>query len=262
VTISLNGGSGNPTPTGSVTLAGGGYTSKAATLSSGSATIAIPAGSLAVGTDTMTASYTGDATYGAITGAVTVTVAQAINGAGFTVSGTPVTVTAGATTANTSTITVTPVGSFIGNVALTAAVTSSPANAQDPPVLSFASTSELSMTYTTAATTTLIVSTTAGTNTAQISPKRPGFPWYPAGGASLACILLFSLPVRRRSWQRMLGMFVFLAFLAGGVLSCSSSITFTGAAKSNGTTPGTYTVTLTGVAGSTIETNTVAVTVE
>jgi len=262
VTISLNGGSGNPTPTGSVTLAGGGYTSKAATLSSGSATIAIPAGSLAVGTDTMTASYTGDATYGAITGAVTVTVAQAINGAGFTVSGTPVTVTAGATTANTSTITVTPVGSFIGNVALTAAVTSSPANAQDPPVLSFASASELSMTYTTAATTTLIVSTTAGTNTAQISPKRPGFPWYPAGGASLACILLFSLPVRRRSWQRMLGMFVFLAFLAGGVLSCSSSITFTGAAKSNGTTPGTYTVTLTGVAGSTIETNTVAVTVE
>jgi hypothetical protein len=262
VTISLNGGTGNPTPTGSVTLAGGGYTSKATTLASGSAKIAVPAGSLAVGTDMVTASYTGDSTYEATTGAVTVTVEKALNAAGFTVSGTPVTVAAGATTANTSTITVTPVGSFIGSVALTAVVTSNPANAQYPPVLSFASSNELSMTYTTAATATLIVSTTAGTNTAEISPKSPGFPWYPAGGASLACILLFTLPARRRSWQRMLGMFVFLAFLAGGAVSCGSSITSTGVTKTTGTTPGVYTVTLTGVAGSTTETNTVLVTVE
>jgi hypothetical protein len=72
--------SGNPTPTGSVTVSGGGYTSTAATLSGGSATINIPAGSLAAGSDTLTASYSPDAnsssTYNGATGvssAVTVT---------------------------------------------------------------------------------------------------------------------------------------------------------------------------------------------
>ena len=61
VTVAVSGGSGNPTPTGSVTLSSGTYTSTAATLSSGSAQITIPAGSLAVGTYTLTASYTPDA---------------------------------------------------------------------------------------------------------------------------------------------------------------------------------------------------------
>jgi N-acetylneuraminic acid mutarotase len=75
--------SGTPTPTGSVTLSGGGYTSAAATLSGGSATISIAAGSLAVGSDTLTASYTPDAnsssTYNSATGtsgAVTVTLSN------------------------------------------------------------------------------------------------------------------------------------------------------------------------------------------
>jgi hypothetical protein len=60
VTVTVNGGAGNPTPTGSITLAGGGYTSGATTLSSGSATINIPAGSLTTGTDTLTANFTPD----------------------------------------------------------------------------------------------------------------------------------------------------------------------------------------------------------
>lgn len=63
VTVAVSGGNGKPIPTGSVTLACGGYTSAAATLSGGSATISIPAGSLATGTDTLTASYTGDSNY-------------------------------------------------------------------------------------------------------------------------------------------------------------------------------------------------------
>ena len=46
VTVSVSGGSGNPTPTGTVTLASGTYASAATTLSGGSATINIPAGSL------------------------------------------------------------------------------------------------------------------------------------------------------------------------------------------------------------------------
>jgi hypothetical protein len=60
VGVSVSGGGSNPVPTGSVTLTGGGFTSSAATLSSGSATVKIPAGSLAVGSDSLTAAYTPD----------------------------------------------------------------------------------------------------------------------------------------------------------------------------------------------------------
>jgi hypothetical protein len=60
VTVAVSGGTSNPTPTGSVTLSSGTYTSAATALSSGSAQINIPAGSLATGSDTLQASYTPD----------------------------------------------------------------------------------------------------------------------------------------------------------------------------------------------------------
>ncbi|HEX9198081.1 MAG TPA: Ig-like domain-containing protein, partial [Acidobacteriaceae bacterium] len=77
VTVTVSGASGTPTPTGSITLIGGGYSSTAATLINGSATISIPAGSLALGSDTLTASYTGDSNYNAASGTVSVTIAKA-----------------------------------------------------------------------------------------------------------------------------------------------------------------------------------------
>ena len=60
VTVTVSGGSGAPTPTGTVTLTSGSYASSAATLVGGSATINIPAGSLAVGADPLTITYTPD----------------------------------------------------------------------------------------------------------------------------------------------------------------------------------------------------------
>jgi hypothetical protein len=70
--------SGNPMPTGSVTLTSGSYTSAATTLVSGSTMITVPAGSLATSTDTLTATYTPDSasssTYNSATGTNTVTV--------------------------------------------------------------------------------------------------------------------------------------------------------------------------------------------
>jgi hypothetical protein len=73
--------SGSPTPTGSVTLTSGTYTSSPATLSNGSATFNVPAGSLAAGIDTLTAAYTPDAssssTYASASGAQSVTVTAA-----------------------------------------------------------------------------------------------------------------------------------------------------------------------------------------
>jgi hypothetical protein len=74
VTVTVTGGSGQPTPTGTVILAGGGYTSPTATLGGGSATINIPAGSLSPGSDTLTASYSGDSNYSAATGVASVSV--------------------------------------------------------------------------------------------------------------------------------------------------------------------------------------------
>ena len=77
VTITVNGGNGNPTPAGVVTLTSGTY-SGGADLNSGSASITVPAGALAVGSDTLTASYGGDTNYNTATGTAPVTVVQAI----------------------------------------------------------------------------------------------------------------------------------------------------------------------------------------
>ena len=74
VTVAISGGTGGLTPTGTVTLSSGSYTSSPATLSGGTATITVPAGSLAVGTDTLTASTSGDANYNPAVGTGSVTV--------------------------------------------------------------------------------------------------------------------------------------------------------------------------------------------
>jgi subtilase family serine protease len=110
VTVAVAGASGNPTPTGTVTLTGGGYTSTVATLASGSASITIPAGSLAVGADTLTAAYNPDSAstsvYNPATGTGMVTVIAKITPA-VSVTATPSSIT----TAQSTTVTVTVAGS-------------------------------------------------------------------------------------------------------------------------------------------------------
>ena len=77
-TVTISGGSGNPVATGTVLLSGGGYSSGSVALSGGSAAINVPAGSLAAGTDTLTAAYTPDTnsatTYNSSSGSATVRV--------------------------------------------------------------------------------------------------------------------------------------------------------------------------------------------
>jgi hypothetical protein len=264
VTVGVTGGGGNPTPTGSVTLTSGSYSSSAATLSSGSASINVPAGSLTAGVDSLNANYSGDGNYSAASGTGSVTVTTAVNPS-FTIGGTAVSVTPGATTSNTSTVTVTPSGGFTGIVALSAVVTSSPAGAQYPPTLSFGSTTPVSISGTTAGTATLSIATTAATSAAVVHPNRPGVPWYAAGGATLACILLYGIPARRRRWQTMLGMLALFAALSGGMLACgggSSPNPSPTPATKPGTTAGTYTVTVTGNSGATTATGTITLTVQ
>jgi hypothetical protein len=270
--ISVSGGTGSPIPTGSVTLTastamgGSGYTSSSATLSNGNVTIDIPAGALAPGTYWLAPTYTPDAassslylsasTYGDY---ISVTVPPTT----FIISGTAITVSPGAATGNTSTITVTPSGGFTGSVALSASITSGPMVAQYPPTLSFGSTSPVSITGTNAGTATLTVLTTAPSMRSSTLPVRRSVPWYASGSAALSCILLFGIPPMRRRWRAGLGMLALLLALVSGVLACGGNGNGSGigGGTSPGTTGGTYTVTITGASGTTSATATVTLVV-
>jgi hypothetical protein len=88
--------------------------------------------------------------------------------------------------------------------------------------------------------------------------------WPSAGGIALAGALLFWLPGRRRNRLVMLGLFVLIAF--SGMMGCGGRAGNSGAGGGRGnagTTPGTYTVHVTGTSGSlTVTLATVTVTVE
>jgi len=265
VAIAVSGASGNPTPTGTVTITSGSYASAATALLNGNATVSIPANSLALGSDTLTANYSGDGYYdsGSGTAALAVTTPPS-----FTLSGPAVTIAPGATTGNSSTITVTPEGGFTGNVALTAAVTSSPSGAQYAPTLSFGTTTPVVVNGVAAATATLTISTTAATTSAAVIPRRPGNPWYAAGSAALAFLLFFGSLRKRSGWRTLTGMLVLLAMLTGGVLACGSGGSNSGGGGGGGgsgiagTTAGSYTVTVTGTAGAITSSGTVTLTVQ
>ena len=81
----------------------------------------------------------------------------------------------------------------------------------------------------------------------------------------LACVLLFGVSKRRRGWQTMLGLIVFLIFLSSGVLSCGGGGSGGGGGGGGGTpgtTAGDYTVTVTGTSGTMTATGTVSLTVQ
>jgi hypothetical protein len=130
---------------------------------------------------------------------------------------------------------------------LTAAITSSPGGSQDLPVLSFGSTSPVSITGNTAGTATLTVSTTAPGGVASIRHTERGLPWYAAGGLTLAGMFLFCVP-SRRNWLKRTGAIALLVAVAMGVSACGS-----GGGGSVSTAPGTpagaYTITVTGTSG-------------
>jgi hypothetical protein len=121
---------------------------------------------------------------------------------------------------------------------------------------------------TSAGTATLTISTLAPSSATLVYPKVPGVFRYAAGGSVLACMALFCLP-RRRNWQRMLGMLFLLVGLTGGVIACGSGVDNNGGnggggggTSSQGTTPGTYTITVSALSGTTSGIGTVTLIVQ
>ena len=172
----------------------------------------------------------------------------------FSIKGAAISVAPGATTGNTSTISLTPSGGFTGTISLSCAIT--PAAASDPATCGIPT--SITISGSTAQTTTLTVNTTAATS----ALYQPGKPFWPmTGGAALACILLFGIPARRRRWQSILGILILFFSITCGLVACGGSGNVGGGGNS-GTTPGTYTVTVTGTSGTITQTGTVILTVQ
>jgi hypothetical protein len=226
-------------------------------------TCTVPATVSLTGSAAITTSLAVKTTTATTTGSYTITVTgtDAATGKISSSTGVPVTVTApvanpafalsssgnltiapGATSGNTSTITVTPTGGLTGAVTLSCAVTTAVASPNDPPTCSIPS--SVTITGATAATATLTVSSTAAT-TAAIADARHKAYGIAAGGSFFAAMIFFGIPHRRRRWSHLVAIFSILIF--GAAIGCggSSSKTTPG---NPGTTAGAYVVTVTATA--------------
>jgi hypothetical protein len=258
LTATVSAASGQAAPAGSVafTTAQGGSTVAlgvasltAATANTSTATFTVDSQSLQPGSNPITVVYLGSSTFQTSSALITIT-----SGPSFTLAGSAVTATAG--TPATATITITPNGGFVGGVALSCAVVSGPSGATNTPTCSVSAPAAIT-TSTTNVTATLTINTTAPTTAALDNPLNRIFTLGGgATGATLAALLFFGLPARRRRWRSLLSLLVFAA-IAGAVIGCgggSSTAPSTPTTPTGGTTSGTYTVNVTGT-GSTTSAN-------
>ena len=253
VSVSFMLGSGYPAASGTVTLSAGSYTSSPADVSNNAASFTIPAGTLPAGTTTITANYVPDAASAVIytnsSGTVNLTITAPP--ADIALSATGVTVKAGATSGNTSTVTITPSNGFTGAVSLAASVTSSPTSATFPPTISFGSGSTVNIPGTSAGTTALTVNTTASSSGCSNAEDRRQGSVYTLGGTALAFVLFLGIPAHRRGWRGVALLFCILGACLGGLTACGggSEGKSCPAFVTSGTTTGSYTVTVTGTSG-------------
>jgi hypothetical protein len=268
ITASVTGASG--VPTGSVivyALFGTGveFRSVPTTLTGGSATVVIPANTLTLGSITLEASYSGDATYSQIGLSNIVTITVTLSGYSLAAT-TPASVSPGS--AASSTITGNPSSTaYTGTVTLSScSLTKGPANATAVPSCAVSG----AITYTSGTATGSGTATVSTYDTTAYNLARPKLPsgrgWPGTGlGAVFALLVLFGIPARRRSWRNMLSIIVVLVVL-GTVVSCGGG--GSGGGGGGGTTyittAGPYTFTVTGTgndSAKTQETTTFTVTV-
>jgi hypothetical protein len=243
VSIMVAGVSGQPTPTGTVTLTSGTYSAQQ-TLASGAASITVPAASLSSGANTLIATYSGDGTYAGSSGTASVTVSQVVI-ATLTPPGVS---SGGSTTAN---VTVSAGSNYSGMMNMSCTLVSSPTGAQSLPTCSLSPTS-VKITAGGAGSTVLTVQTTAASTAALLAPSRMNLLGL-GGGTLLAGLFLIGVPARGRRWMAMLVLLWLV--VAGGAFGCGgggSSNSGSGGSNSGSggstipaTTAGNYRFTLT-----------------
>jgi len=133
------------------------------------ATFNVPGTALQAGLNTLTATYTGDANYTGSSATATVTVTEVA----FTLRASPLTISAGVSTGNTTAVSAYSYGGFAGPVTLSCAVTSTPPNATSPVTCSVPSTLDVAGVDAVTAPLTVnsTASTTGGAYTVTISGK-------------------------------------------------------------------------------------------
>jgi hypothetical protein len=237
--------SGRPAPTGSVSFYDG--TTLLATVAVSSSSAVYSANSLAAGTHSITAVYTGDTNFNPNTSEAASVVVTALAPA-FTLAATPGSVSVTVGQQGLASLTLTSNATFSGSISLTCA--GLPANAScavNPAqvTLSGASTTQA----------TVVIGTTASTASLNQSPLSPFTKL--AGGVSLAGLFFcFSRRRFRRSAPWMISIVLF-AFAVAAISGCGSSSSVKTATK------GSYTVTVTATpsgSSATAQTATIAVT--
>lgn len=260
-------------PTGTVQFfIDGTATGSPVTLSNGTATYTLTFPATLSGGHGISAVYSGDGTYAGSRGAVlnpadgTLASVDIVSSTQKDFSLTPCTASTTALPGGVSpgtTFTLTPVNGFTGSINLIATpnnpISATTSFTVTPVVIS--STAGV----TTSFVITAYVKTTAAVNAPHSTPASRT-PWYAVGsGATLACMLLITLP-RRRRWGALIAVVFSVAALTavgcGGSSSSSSSGTSGGGTTT--TTPaaaGTYTFTVTGVSGSIVHSTQVTLSV-
>ena len=242
VTAHLAGVSGQPTPTGSIFFnaegPGGSY-SAGCTLVDSSCSFDFGADYWSPGTVTVNVTYSGDTTYAGSSTVVPVTMLNM-----FTMTAaSSVSFAAGATTGNTSTLTVTPANGFTGPIYFACTIAYYPPGAQHLPTCSVPA--SVNVTSATAVTSVMTISSTGPMTVSRVEEiKSPR--WLAAQSLTfVAGILAVGLPLRRR--VRLHGTVLCLLIVLVGSMALVSCGGGSGSGRGGqtppeapGTTPGTY----------------------
>ncbi len=247
-------------PTGGLQLlVDGTVTGTALTLANGTVAYTLNTSALSSGSHTISAAYPGDTTFAGSKGTLTIDVVSA-SAADFSITPcTPAVSVAAGAQATPITFTATPFNGFSGSIAFTASadasLTASYTFSVTPVVISSGNPGTTAFTLTASSSTTGAVkqgsgkvASVSGPHTGDVASRRT---LYTAGsGIAVASLLLLTLP-RRRRWAGLLAALVSVALV--GSLGCGSSGTLLpstggGSPVTTVALPGTYFVTVTGVA--------------
>ncbi len=235
--ISVIGISGQATPTGTITLTSGSYSSQLA-LVSGGASFSLPAGTLTAAADTLTANYAGDPNYAPATGTATIDVVPVV----LAVSA-PSAVAPGSSA--TATATLSAGSTYAGTMNLTCVLAASPVAAQSVPTCTVAPASVTIAAGAKSTTTVTLHTTAASSGSALGQPGRSEWQLW-GGGGGLMLALLCGVPARRR---RMATMMMVLVYGFAALVGCGGGGGGSGSVSppaTPATTAGSYTFSVVG----------------